>query len=457
MSGSRKPRSGWGHCVRASHPCNTVAQVLLRRKGCVQAPLSPPDTNDLLSIRLRIGTKQAKLWDRESQKSMVFNILQVVQEFSLNGGVETVAYELQSAWQATGVPSTVLASTVGPDVSNRMTVRRIAPALTRIPTRGRWRHLGRLLVVPVFTLAATGFVRTQAANAVVLSHGDSFAGDVCVIHAVNKASLREKARQGGISWLLNPIHGWVALRDRWMIGGLRYRRYVAVSSRIASELNQLYKVPYDRIAVIPNGIDLVRFTPVSSGDADVRKEFAIPPLARLLLFVGHEFERKGLAPLIKALSTLPGAYLLVVGSDDAKPYRKLAEAAKVADRVRFAGARPDMPRIYRASDAFVFPTSYESFSLVCMEALACGTPIFATLVGGIEEYLESGVNGYAITRDPDDIAQQLRPVLDNPDLLNRLRLGARATAERYSWTRVAVRYRELLETVWREKEAERSR
>ena len=92
-----------------------------------------------------------------------------------------------------------------------------------------------------------------------------------------------------------------------------------------------------------------------------------------------------------------------------------------------------------------------------MEALACGTPIFATLVGGIEEYLESGVNGYAITRDPDDIAQQLRPVLDNPDLLNRLRLGARATAERYSWTRVAVRYRELLETVWREKEAERSR
>jgi glycosyltransferase involved in cell wall biosynthesis len=388
---------------------------------------------------------------------MKFNILQIVQEFSLDGGVETVAYELQRSWLAAGVPSSVITSAVAQDGRNMQTVRCIAPILNRISTRGRWRHLGRLLVVPAFTVAATSFIRSKAAHAVVLSHGDTLAGDVCVIHAVNKASLQDKIQRGGIRWMLNPLHYWVAMRDRWMIGGLRYRRYVAVSSRIADELNQLYAVPYSRIAVIPNGIDLVRFTPKPGTDADVREEFAIPASAPVLLFAGHEFERKGLAPVIQALSLLPGAYLLVVGSDDPGPYRQMAELAQVADRVRFAGARKDMPRLYRASDAFVFPTSYESFSLVCMEAMACGTPIFATLVGGIEDYLEAGVNGYAITRDPEVIARQLRPVVDNPELLLRLRAGARATAERYSWTLVAERYKDLLEVVWREKEDERSR
>jgi glycosyltransferase involved in cell wall biosynthesis len=387
---------------------------------------------------------------------MTVNIMQVVQEFSLAGGVETVAYELQSAWESAGVPSTVLTSVVGLIDSDRKTVRRIAPVLIRIPTRGPWRHLGRLLVVPAFTFAATAVVRAEGRNAVVLSHGDTLTGDVCVIHAVNKASLQDKARQGSFGWLLNPMHAWVSLRDKWMIGGLRYRRYVAVSSRIADELNLHYGVPYDRIAIIPNGIDLVKFTPIAADDADVRREFSIPPDAGLLLFVGHEFERKGLEYVIRALGMLPGVHLLVVGSDDPSPYRKIAAAVQAADRIRFAGARRDMPRLYRAATAFVFPSSYESFSLVCMEALACGTPIFATMVGGIEEYISSGVNGYPISRNADDIARALRPVLDDPALLARLRLGASATAERYSWTRIAERYKDLLETVALEKEQVRA-
>ena len=157
--------------------------------------------------------------------------------------------------------------------------------------------------------------------------------------------------------MLNPLHYWVALRDRWMIGGLRYCCYVAVSSRIADELNQLYAVPYSRIAVIPNGIDLVRFTPEPGIDADVRKEFAIPASARLLLFVGHEFERKGLAPVIEALSLLPEAHLLIVGSDDRAPYpQNGAGGGRWSTGIRFAGARADMPRLDRDSrDVFGVP------------------------------------------------------------------------------------------------------
>ena len=286
---------------------------------------------------------------------MTFRILQVVQEFSLEGGVETVAFELQRAWDAAGVPSTVLASVV-PD-AGVADVKRVAPWLTRIPTRGRSRHLGRIFVVPWFTLAATAEIRRQR-DAVVLSHGDSLAGDVLVIHAVNRASLIEKARAGNQRWRLNPMHWWVGLRDRYMIGGLRYRRYIAVSHRVADELAEHYAVPPERIAIIPNGINLARFDANPDDRAKIRREFKVPETAPLLLFVGHEFERKGLSFVIDALARLgPDAQLLVVGSDKTERYRKQAAAAHVADRVIFAGARRDMPALYRASDAFVFPTA----------------------------------------------------------------------------------------------------
>ena len=391
----------------------------------------------------------------EVRKVMTLDIMQVVQEFSSAGGVETVAYELQRAWEAAGVRSTVLTSVVGLTDRGRPTVRQILPGLMRIPTRGSWRYLGRVLVVPAFTFAATTVVRKQKQNAVVLSHGDTLDGDVCVIHAVNKASLRDKSSNGAFGWMFNPMHIWVSVRDKWMIGGLRYHRYVAVSSRIAEELSRYYAVPHDRIEIIPNGIDLNRFTPAAVDDVDVRKEFSIPPDAPLLLFVGHEFERKGLAFIVQALAMLPHVYLLVVGSDDPAPYRKMA-TAQTAERIRYAGPRSDMPRLYRAATAFVFPSSYKSFSLVCMEALACGTPILATMVGGIEEYLSRGVNGYPISRNAEDIARTLRLLLDDPDQLALLRQGARATAERYSWTRIAERYKELLDAVALEKERARA-
>jgi UDP-glucose:(heptosyl)LPS alpha-1,3-glucosyltransferase len=233
---------------------------------------------------------------------------------------------------------------------------------------------------------------------------------------------------------------------------LRFSRYVAVSNRIAGELSLYYGVPAARIAVIPNGINLGRFAPVQNARATVRGEFAIPSDAPLLLFVGHEFGRKGLAPIVSALSLLrPDVRLLVVGADDPTPYRKLAQAAGVSDRVTFAGPRGDLSTLYQASDAFVLPTAYESFSLVCMEAMACGLPVFATRVGGIEDYLVDGVNGHTITHEPADIATKLAALLDDPAGHERLRNGARATAQDFGWDRIARLYAELLEDVYRER------
>ena len=377
-----------------------------------------------------------------------FRIVQAVQEFSTEGGVETVAFELASAWDRAGVPNTVLASAIGAD-GDATKVQRVAPWLARVPTRGFLRHIGRFLVVPLFTLAVTLALRKHR-DAVIVSHGDSLTGDVLAVHAVNAVSLDEKRRSGNWLWLLNPIHLWVALRDRFTIGGLRYRRYVAVSPRVAGELEAYYKVPRNLISVIPNGIGLSKFKPDPAMRNVIRDEFGIGHDARLLLFVGHEFGRKGLAYAVEALKQLDDDLcLLVVGSDNPAPYRRLLPDAD--KRLFFAGARKDLPAFYQAADAFVLPTAYETFSLVCMEALASGVPVLATRVGGIEDYLEDGVNGYGIERDAADIAAKVRAVLGDPAKLAVLKGGARATAERFDWNTVAARYAALLREVWQAK------
>ena len=113
----------------------------------------------------------------------------------------------------------------------------------------------------------------------------------------------------------------------------------------------------------------------------------------------------------------------------------------------FAGPRADLPALYSAADAFVLPTAYETFSLVCMEAMACGVPVFATAAGGIEEYLKDRINGFRIRMDAEDIAEKLAAAFADPALMQRLRDGALATASSYGWDRIGQQYIELLREI----------
>ena len=378
-----------------------------------------------------------------------FRIVQVVRDMIAGGGVEMVAFELARAWQKTGIDNLTIARDPGEAATAQIRTEQVARWVAKMPTRGTYRYFGRLLVVPVFTVAATWALRRYR-NSVVLSHGDSFSGDVLVVHAVNAASIAAKKRSGSWKWMLNPMHAWAGLRDRYMIGGMRYRHFVAVSRRAALELREYYNVPEHRISVIPNGIDPQRFKPDPVSRRRIRSEFGFPLDAKVLLFVGHEFERKGLAHVIAALDRLPeDVRLLVVGSDLQAPYQKLFKGER--HRLVFASERLDMPALYSAADAFVLPSQYETFALVGMEAMACGLPVFATRVGGIEDYLEDGVNGFAIQADGADIAAKISAVLHDPMTMAALSAGALTTAQSYAWPAIASRYVTLLHDVWRQK------
>jgi UDP-glucose:(heptosyl)LPS alpha-1,3-glucosyltransferase len=265
------------------------------------------------------------------------------------------------------------------------------------------------------------------------------------VHAVNTACLAEKRRTGYYGWLLNPSNLWVAWRDRWMMQGGRYRRFVAISERVRTELKEYYLVPDEQIVTIPNGINLSRFTPDNvDARSEVRRELGFSDDTPLVLFVGSRFRIKGLKLAIQALARMnTEARLLVVGQDEVAPYKRLAQQLGVAERVLFLGARHDLPRIYPAADAFVLPTHYETFALVCLEAMASGLPVVAAPVGGIEDYLHDGVNGLHIRHDPVNIAEKLDHVLNDQSLREWLRENGLATAQNYSWDKIAHQYLNL--------------
>jgi len=373
-------------------------------------------------------------------------ILQVTLEVGLAGGSECVAYELHRAWLALGLDARVLTS-LATEPHPRQGITYVAPWLTSWGIRARWRHLAALVAVPLFTIAATWRAyRTRGAK-IILSHGDSLIGDVCVMHAVNSAALAEKRREGYYGWMLNPTNLWVTCRDWWMLRGGRYRRVVAVSERVRRQLKEYHHVPDDRIVTIPNGINLARFVPSNaSSRAETRLSLGVSPDVPLLLFVGNQYRLKGLEFAIRALAEMKTrAVLLVVGSDNATPFKRLAEKLGVSARVIFAGARSDLPRIYPAADAFVLPTLYETFALVCLEAMASGLPVLASPVGGIEDYLRDGENGLFIKRDPRDIAVKLDRLLNDSTLRARIRERGLATAANYAWEKIAQQYLNLFD------------
>ena len=209
--------------------------------------------------------------------------------------------------------------------------------------------------------------------------------------------------------------GWKVQLARWSSGqrailDLERRcvegsaKIIANSRMVQDDLAAAYGIGPEKVALIPNGIDLRRFNPQSraADRAAMRAELGLDESDRVILFVGSNFLRKGVRETIRALARVKDAILVVLGRDDATPWRKLAEDHGVADRVRFPGTRKDIERLYRASDVTVFATWFDSFGFVGIESLACGTPLVTTRFSGVSQALVPGVNGEIVSR-PDAV------------------------------------------------------
>jgi glycosyltransferase involved in cell wall biosynthesis len=204
---------------------------------------------------------------------------------------------------------------------------------------------------------------------------------------------------------------------------------LAVSAALKRDMAAL-GLPEDKIRVHHTGIDLDRFRPRDRAAARAALGVAGP----LLVTVGNLVPRKGQDLAIAALAQLPDATLILVGGGDDRPrLERIARACGVAERVRFLGVQPHaaLPALLAAADAMVLPTASEGLANVWVEALACGTPVVTSDVGGAREVIEGPEAGRLVPRDPQSIAAAIREILaDPPDPLR-----VRRAAERFSWER----------------------
>jgi D-inositol-3-phosphate glycosyltransferase len=223
-------------------------------------------------------------------------------------------------------------------------------------------------------------------------------------------------------------------------------RIVVASEHEAALLTTLYGADAARISTVPCGVDLDLFAPADKDAARARLQ--LRDGERIILFVGRIEPLKGIDVLINVAAQLhddENFRVLIVGGDaradaEVAQLKQLATRLGVDHHISFVGAvaHEDLPLYYNAADVCVVPSYYESFGMVAVESMACGTPVVASRVGGLASTISDGETGYLIPwRCPEPFAERLELLLDNDELRASFGRAAREAVERFRWTNVA--------------------
>ena len=229
-----------------------------------------------------------------------------------------------------------------------------------------------------------------------------------------------------------------------------------------AQLVRLYGVDPARVHIVAPGVDHAFFAPAPAPaaagprTAQARRALGLPAAGPMLLFVGRIQPLKGLEVAVRALARpgiRPDTFLVVVGGpsgahgdDEVHRITSLVHALGLDDRVVFVPPQPHelLSTYYRAADVVVVPSRSESFGLVALEAAACGVPVVASAVGGLNTLVDHGRTGFLVEgRDPAAFATCLQQLLDDPVLAAEMGRRAAIRARGYTWSVAAGRLRRL--------------
>lgn len=236
-------------------------------------------------------------------------------------------------------------------------------------------------------------------------------------------------------------------------------RIIASTEAEAEDWAWLYSADPQRIRVVAPGVDLLSFRPQARSQAKRRLGYAG---RQLILFVGRLERLKGVDILLRAVALLDEsvrarAEVVVIGQDgsdadvsETARLRALVEQLGLAEQVEFIGSvRHDrLPVYYSAADVCVMPSHSESFGLVALEAQACGCPVLAASVSGLQSVVRDEITGFLVPgHDPADYAERLHRLLSDPELSEQMGRRGTLLAQRFTWSRTADRLLEVYDDV----------
>jgi D-inositol-3-phosphate glycosyltransferase len=225
------------------------------------------------------------------------------------------------------------------------------------------------------------------------------------------------------------------------------QRILAPTEREKENLLKYCHTPAEKIGVVPCGVNLDLFRPVDKAAARQRLGFAEDEA--IVLYVGRFDPIKGIDRLLEAmayLKHLKRMRLVIIGGDDPgtpeyQSLRQLTAKFGIQKSVRFVGRveQNQLPPYYSAADVLVVPSYYESFGLVGLESLACGTPVVATRVGAMEEIIEDGKTGHVVADlTPRRLADSIAKIISNSSVSLLSVHAIRASVRKYGWPNVAA-------------------
>ena len=284
--------------------------------------------------------------------------------------------------------------------------------------------------------------------------------DVIVVHIVFHAFYERVRPELALDHRI-PLSSWPRLIHRRLYYKLVmllerkvYRnprvRLVAVSSLVAAQLKTHFQ--RDDVAIIPNAVDTVRFTPegrIAKRNVS-RRSLSYSENDFVALLIGNDWKKKGLDTLLIALASLTDLplHVLVVGRDDPNFYRPLLNQLALQDRVRFEKPSADVLSFYAVADLYVGPSLEDAFNLPMLEAMACGLPVIASVQAGASENIHDYETGLLLRdpRDPDQLVRLIRWLFDNAELRGRIgEAASRYVRDNCNWDQNVARTREFLE------------
>jgi glycosyltransferase involved in cell wall biosynthesis len=361
----------------------------------------------------------------------------VAHEVGSVGGMERQLTELASGLLERGHAVTVVARACDLPAHPRLRWIRVPGPARPFALAYPWFFLAGSLLV---WRHRRGLVHTT--GAIVFNRADTSTVHFCHRAFARRSGSTTRARR---QTALHRVNAWIATRlslaaERWCYRPGRTTSIVGVSQGVERELESGFPRMAGEISVISNGVDLDEFEGDTTVRRRIRERFDVGDGDLVAVFVGGDWERKGLRFVIDSLPHAPHWLLLVVGEGDQTRYAAAAADVGVADRVRFAGRAATVGAFYSAADSLVLPTAYEAFPLASLEAAAAGLPLLITRVNGVEELLVEGVNGWFIERDTGVIADRLVRLATDSALRSSMGVAAREAAGRFGWQQVIDRY-----------------